>query len=759
MSTEPRHASPAFPAAPLSGAVSVDDLLAHRRWVRSLARRLVGSDSDADDLAQDAMVTALERPPRERAALRPWFRRVLLNRAQDRRRGEARRTAREHRAAVERPVPTPEGLAAAAESHRMVIDAVMLLDEPARDVVLLRYFEGLLPAEIALRRDVPASTVRTRLHRATKALRARLDERHGGDRSVWTAALGALIAADFAEGGGGTDPAGRSGRPAAPRARTAALATAAATAALLLFGAWTVFGRAGGDGGAPSDGDVATADAATRAPRARPRPERVERNGRAAPAGTGAPETAAAASTAPPADTSAEPPEAPAATGVVRVRVVHDERPVAGAVVRVLGLPAQGKPERSRGWRELESAHTDALGAAELSRPRDMLLHVRATSGGLAAFAVLQPVEGGAGGDAEVRMELGETVTLHGRVVDEAERPIEGARFVARMDVSDEDTVVRMATTGTDGRFELEDVPTDAIPRIVTYEVFATGHVKGWGAVNESTDTSEPIVVRLVAATTVTGRCVDESGAPVAGVYISWDSQKGVDSAADGTFRIRGLPRDRPTLDFKPESHVRTSRTLPLVEQPDHDLGDVVLARGVVARGIVRDAAGEALGDAHVCVYAGDDLVRQGQADEHGRFELEGVPDGPITVTASAPSDEAGWAAPLEGVVDDVHATHGDIDVRVSHSLSVVVELRLASDGSTVAVESLGIELTSLADPEVRKSRGFFGGAMNSVRARVDKAGRYRVTVTAKGHAPWTAESVEITEQGETHLTARLVPE
>jgi RNA polymerase sigma-70 factor (ECF subfamily) len=46
-----------------------------------------------------------------------------------------------------------------------VLQAVAQLDEHYREVVHLRFFEDLLPAEIATRLSLPVETVRTRVKR------------------------------------------------------------------------------------------------------------------------------------------------------------------------------------------------------------------------------------------------------------------------------------------------------------------------------------------------------------------------------------------------------------------------------------------------------------------------------------------------------------------------------------------------------------------------------------------------------------------
>ena len=128
-----------------------------------LARRIAGAQRAAD-LAQEARLARLKRPPTgdERA----WFVAVLKNLARQTCRGEGRRSRREHVAA--RPEAVPPDLSLE------VREAVAALPEPYRTTIVMRYFDGLSSVEIAEREKAPASTVRNRLHRALKILRAAL---------------------------------------------------------------------------------------------------------------------------------------------------------------------------------------------------------------------------------------------------------------------------------------------------------------------------------------------------------------------------------------------------------------------------------------------------------------------------------------------------------------------------------------------------------------------------------------------------------
>jgi hypothetical protein len=73
----------------------------------------------------------------------------------------------------------------------LLVEAVAALAEPARTIVVLRWFRGLDSAEIARELAMPAGTVRWRLKRALEELRADLDRRAGG-REAWVGLLAPL---------------------------------------------------------------------------------------------------------------------------------------------------------------------------------------------------------------------------------------------------------------------------------------------------------------------------------------------------------------------------------------------------------------------------------------------------------------------------------------------------------------------------------------------------------------------------------------
>ncbi|MEM7307323.1 MAG: RNA polymerase sigma factor [Planctomycetota bacterium] len=174
--------------------ISLDELQSQAPFLRRLARALVGDGADADDLVQETWVAALEHHPRPADTVRGWLERLARNRARSQRRGAARRTRREGIAAAARSAAArpPGSPGAGAEVAERVLAAVLALDEPYRSTVLERYYQDLAPTEIAAQNGVPVDTVHTRLRRARRELRQRLD-RDFGTREAWGGAL--LLAA------------------------------------------------------------------------------------------------------------------------------------------------------------------------------------------------------------------------------------------------------------------------------------------------------------------------------------------------------------------------------------------------------------------------------------------------------------------------------------------------------------------------------------------------------------------------------------
>ena len=160
-------------------------LIEHQDFVRKLAQRLTGNPAEADDVAQDTWVRALERRPSATMSLRPWLESSLRGLVRNRRRSASRRQFHE-RAAARADLAPADQLALRQE----IVEAVLALEEPYRRTIVMAYEVGLTTREIAEEESVEPGTIRTRLHRAHRQLRERL-----GDDYDMRARIAALAAA------------------------------------------------------------------------------------------------------------------------------------------------------------------------------------------------------------------------------------------------------------------------------------------------------------------------------------------------------------------------------------------------------------------------------------------------------------------------------------------------------------------------------------------------------------------------------------
>ena len=151
------------------------DLLAY-------ALRRVDRPEDAADVVAETFLVAWRRldtvPAGEQARL--WLYGVARRQLANERRGHLRRSRLADRLRGELPAAvastrTPEDHRAAA-----VRAALARLEEEDREILRLTSWEGLTPSEIGAVVGVPGVTVRSRLHRARKRLRAELLQQDAG---------------------------------------------------------------------------------------------------------------------------------------------------------------------------------------------------------------------------------------------------------------------------------------------------------------------------------------------------------------------------------------------------------------------------------------------------------------------------------------------------------------------------------------------------------------------------------------------------
>jgi RNA polymerase sigma-70 factor (ECF subfamily) len=148
------------------------------RYIASMIR----DPDEAEDLAQETFLRAFQQRDslRTREAVIGWLYRIATNVCLDRLRQRARRAPLESETDLddiptESDTPSPEQTTEQNEMSTCVQQYLADLPDDYRAVVLLQDMHGLTGPEIAELLGVSLATVKIRLHRARKRLRAALE--------------------------------------------------------------------------------------------------------------------------------------------------------------------------------------------------------------------------------------------------------------------------------------------------------------------------------------------------------------------------------------------------------------------------------------------------------------------------------------------------------------------------------------------------------------------------------------------------------
>lgn len=609
-------------------------LLTHDHHLRALARALVRDASAADDLAQDAWLTALERRVEARS-WPAWLATVARRLATRERRTSSRRAQREAVVARAEAAPSTAELLEREEARRRVVAARLALSEPLRTTLVLRFLEDLPPRAVAKRMQVPVETVRTR--RGLDALRKELDDGFGA-RERWLSALAPLTRL----------PRSPLALPFALMSTSTKLALSAAALALLGWFLWPAVQRttsAGAEAPMASAPIAAMAELAWEPPRVEPEPgAKRESLGTSASLGS----TASAAE-----------------TGALRVHVTwQTEKHAAlmngaGFVVRV-STSERENPELAA----LERL-TDAEGYALFE----------GLAGGTALvtvdryFGPSQRAEVLAGETREVTVAIDHGFEIDGLVVDEAQRPVAGAEiWLGKW--ADLASGALVAHSAADGAFHLAGLNHANLgarargyrPSKVTYYYAANGALVHAQLVLQS------------GGGAVAGSVRDWHGAPVAGAVVrigpsgsrepdAADANWGtcVHSDEAGNFSVDGLaPGTSPVLARKAGFALQRG-TVEVPEDGSAELA-LVLWQESALEGHVHDALGAPVPDALLRVGEDDGVFRataRTQADgsfrvgalEGGRkltAWIEEAPGSARTEFVSLPGRTETWEAVLD---------------------------------------------------------------------------------------------------------------
>ncbi|MCU0724428.1 MAG: sigma-70 family RNA polymerase sigma factor [Planctomycetes bacterium] len=627
----------------------LDTVLANAGFIRQLAGALARDESEADDVAQDALARALP-PPRALAMdLRSWLAGITRNVFRMRRRTEARRLRREQRSARPEELPSAAEQAERLELLGRIAAALVDLDEPYRSTVVLRYHDGYSPPEIARLTDTPLNTVKTRLRRGLARLRDSLDAGRG-PRKLRSALL--LLA----------------GQPA-PRAAPAALTGAASLvltgallmstkfkvvlAVLVVLSLSTVLILApSGPAGPPP---------APAAPGADPVPPA---GGEPVGSGTSDAEPATAPDTAAIRAGTGE--SAAGTTGTVEGRVVdRGGRPVAGLKIQV-----SGGDHLSVAWlyglAGGQTVLTDGEGNFRVSGLAGRRARILIRS---AEYAHVEMVVAPGGDPVRIRLEPGQAIA--GRVVDGATgQGIAGLPVLVRP-AGEPRSTPRTVFAEDDGTFRIEGLGEGARALQFGYEV--QGGTRDWEDYRIRTVTpvevgTTDLVVELVRGLRIEGTVLDSEGNPApARIHVQltgrtpdgrmdYEFRRYTATREGGVFRFGGLPEGRNHVAIRPETAADPHRglTITAADAPEVPAGtrDLVIrmARGRAIEGRVENEVGEPLGPPGV-LYV---FPTGSQVGSPGTVMAIVAADG--TFCTSALSDAVTWDVYVTGF-----AGHGSV--------------------------------------------------------------------------------------------------
>jgi hypothetical protein len=412
----------------------------------------------------------------------------------------------------------------------------------------------------------------------------------------------------------------------------------------------------------------------------------------------------------------------------------HDGKGVAAASVSL--LDALDKPVAST----FSAAEGDFLLGDLTPGPYEVLV---TTESGI---AVRRTVEAPA---SDVRIEIGPTTTVRGRVVEAATRsPV--ARFHVTIEreageaAPSEDFGARSQEFAVaDGGFVIEDVPLGESTLTVRADGYLPQRIEDLALTAEAPPPE--IEVALDAGLALRGRVTSTEGAALGEAYVSartgTEHEVTVTTDENGQYAFKSLAPGEVTLEFRKPGFRTAQRRVPL---PALTGIDVTLSRGLALRGVV--VAGDASvanAQVHATSSAQGADVQGTVTDQAGHFILQGLVPGRYDVTASSP--EHGTA--------QLH----DVDVATAGRLRLVLDRSPTAilNGTVVGLGNDDGGRAPVVTVQVQSEEGFpgqSGVADVSGAFRIDDAPAGRVRVM--GQAQYADGSTRSSSSRELTLLA-----
>lgn len=145
-----------------------DAYTAYAGSIHRTLKAMTGNESIAEELTQEAFIKAWKGLPQFgfKSSLKTWLFQVAINTGRDWLRGRNFRISELNDSA---PVETSSGKESLA-----VQEALLEIEDDARELLVLFYYEGMKQDELSLILKVPEGTIKSRLHSARLKLKEKL---------------------------------------------------------------------------------------------------------------------------------------------------------------------------------------------------------------------------------------------------------------------------------------------------------------------------------------------------------------------------------------------------------------------------------------------------------------------------------------------------------------------------------------------------------------------------------------------------------
>lgn len=171
----------------MSATADCDVLLGfsqHENWLRTTLHSRLGNHDEVEEVMQEVALAAANQAAKNEQVQRvaPWLYRVALRQVMLFRRKAGRRrklieSAKQQLNGKASSDANPLQYLLSQERQHAVRKAMSTISDLDRQLLMMKYVDGLSYGEIAERLGVTASAVQSRLHRARQLMRSRLDGR------------------------------------------------------------------------------------------------------------------------------------------------------------------------------------------------------------------------------------------------------------------------------------------------------------------------------------------------------------------------------------------------------------------------------------------------------------------------------------------------------------------------------------------------------------------------------------------------------